>query len=472
MYHYPTSYKSPSLIITVGFLVCMLLPMEVRALQEDSHILDMTDFGLEPDAGNDACQAVARALERAKAMEGDITIHFPRGQYDFYKQTADTTHYMVSGIHQCWDFTIAIHIKDQSNITLSGDCSTFIFHGEMTPIAIVNSQNILIKDLIIDHARPNVSEFRVLDYGDNWIDVRIHPDSDYMIDDKGGFWWINADGETYKAGTAQWYDPQKDITRRTWDPSKSAIRSEQYPDGRVRFYFSQPTQTQIGLIYQTRFPIRKNQGALVYNSEMVEWRNVTVRFSPGLGFLGQFSRDLTFQNVRIEPDPQSGRTCASFADGFHLCGCSGNILIENCRLVGLQDDHMNIYGNQMIVEGKADSHTILASFSSDEQQCDIDMFSKGDQISLNDPRTLLPVYLDTVRRIDWSENMDFRITLAGEIGGDIEGFILENRTKIPDLVEIRNNYLGRVPTRSILMYSSKKSVIENNVIHRSPMPLF
>jgi hypothetical protein len=423
-----------------------------------------------PDSGEDAGPAVRAALDKAKSIRGAVTLSFPKGRYDFFKQSADTARYMVSGIHQCWDFTIAIHVKDQDNLTIAGDSALFMMHGEMTPLAIVNSTNILIKELSIDHARPTVSEFRIMKISDTWVDVQIHPDSDYMIDKNGGFWWINADGHTYKAGTAQWYDPRREMTQRTWDPSQEALRSEELARGRVRFYFDRQPQTKTGLVYQTRFPIRKNQGALVYNAENVEWRDVTVIFSPGLGFLGQFSRNLTFNRVRIEPDPKSGRTCASFADGFHLCGCSGTILIENCRLIGLQDDHMNIYGNQLIVTSIVDRRTITAHFESEEQQCGLDMFENGDQITLIHPQTLQPVHSNRVACIEWGENQNFLITMKDEVPEVIKGYILENQAKVPDLVEIRGNYLGRVPTRSILMYCSKKSVIENNIIHRSPMP--
>lgn len=461
---------STHLFTGLCLVMFFMIPMRIIASQGETDTLNITDYGILPNSGKDACLAVRTALEKARSLEGAVILHFPKGRYDFYKQTADTTRYMVSGIHQCWDFTIAIHLKDQKNITLSGDSSTFLIHGEMTPIAIVNSENVLIKDIIVDHIRPNVSEFQVVDVGENWMDVQIHPDSKYHIDEQGGFWWINADGETYKAGTAQWFDPQKDITRRTWDPSKVLTRSEETSNGNVKFYFSHKPETRIGLIYQTRFAIRKNQGALIYKSIRVEWRDVTVRFSPGLGFLSQFSKDLTFRRVKMEPDPASGRTCASFADGFHLCGSSGNILVESCRLVGLQDDHMNMYGNQMMIEAKEGPRTIRASFSSKEQQCDIDMFAEGDEITLNDPLTLLPVIYNRVVKTEWAEKMHFLITLEKEIEGEVEGMILENRTKIPDLVEIRNNYLGRVPTRSILMYSSRKSVIENNIFHRAPMP--
>lgn len=434
-------------------------------------ILRITDFGLNPDSGTDACQPVRAALDQARKMKGKVSILFPRGKYDFYKQTADTATYKVSGIHQCWNFTIAIHIAEQKNISLVGDSALFMMHGEMTAMAIVNSENILIKGIIIDHVRPAVSEFRVLEVTDKWIDVQIHPDSKFEINEQGKFRWINADSERFEAGTAQWYDPRQDKTRRTWDPSKMAVQSGLIGEGKVRFYLDRISpEIRPGIIYQTRFPVRKNQGALIYSSGNIEWQNVTIQHSPGLGFLGQFCHNLSFKHVRIAPDPASGRTCASFADGFHLCGCSGHIIIENCHLVGLQDDHMNIYGNQVVVVKKENLFTIKTAFASEEQQCDTNLFQPGDSVALLHPKSLLPVYISRIERTIWAENKEFQITLQKKIEGDVQGFILENLTKMPTLVEIRGNYLGRVPTRSILMYSSKKSVIENNIIHRSPMP--
>jgi hypothetical protein len=124
----------------------------------------------------------------------------------------------------------------------------------------------------------------------------------------------------------------------------------------------------------------------------------------------------------------------------------------------------------MIVDQIKGSKTFIARFESREQQCDIALFSRGDQITILNPQSLLPIHQNQVVKTEWAPDNKFRITLENEIPAGYTGYILENQTKVPDLVEIRGNYLGRVPTRSILMYCSKKSIIENNIIHRSPMP--
>jgi hypothetical protein len=131
---------------------------------------------------------------------------------------------------------------------------------------------------------------------------------------------------------------------------------------------------------------------------------------------------------------------------------------------------MNIYGNLMVVDRKNKATGLLAFFSSDEQRCDTSMFSPGDRVIFRDPATLLPLEENTVVKTDWAENERFMITMEKEIRGEVTGSFLENLTKIPDLVEIQGNYLGRVPTRSILMYASMKSIIEKNIFHRSQMP--
>jgi hypothetical protein len=92
--------------------------------------------------------------------------------------------------------------------------------------------------------------------------------------------------------------------------------------------------------------------------------DVNLYFCTGLGIVAQLSEDLTFRRVKIEPRQGSGRTCASFADGLHCCNCSGQVLIEDCRIVGTQDDPVNVYGDDLVIKSRAKPNELVLSYPS------------------------------------------------------------------------------------------------------------
>jgi hypothetical protein len=188
----------------------------------------------------------------------------------------------------------------------------------------------------------------------------------------------------------------------------------------------------------------------------------------GLGFVGQFCQNVTLRNLRMEPSPESGRTNAGFADAVQMMNCRGRILIEGCRMLGLHDDHINIYGQLMKVQAVEGPRTIRAIYTSGETQGHMN-FRPGDVIGFRDPATLADVGQGKVVKAELLDDTTMRIEVEGELPEKPEGFWAENRTWIPDEVVIRGNYFGRVPTRSILMYLAREAIIENNVFHRIPM---
>ena len=111
---------------------------------------------------------------------------------------------------------------------------------------------------------------------------------------------------------------------------------------------------------------------------------------------------------------------------------------------------------------------LTAVFTSNETEGFLN-FRKGDRLILRNPVNL---DAEDEYRVEESRLMDdktMRIWLDGDISEKHQDYWIENGTWIPEKVSIRGNYFGRVPTRSILMYVARESVIESNTFHRIPM---
>jgi len=74
--------------------------------------LDITAFGATPDSGQDAGPAVMAALAKARDMEKPVTIRFPKGRYDFFKNSATEVHHPVTAVHQQWDHVTPFYLAD------------------------------------------------------------------------------------------------------------------------------------------------------------------------------------------------------------------------------------------------------------------------------------------------------------------------------------------------------------------------
>ena len=71
----------------------------------------------------------------------------------------------VNGKH-----SVAIFLKDKKDIVIDGNGATLLIHGKMTPFIFDGCENITLKNLAIDYARPTMNEMRVLEkQGDGYL---------------------------------------------------------------------------------------------------------------------------------------------------------------------------------------------------------------------------------------------------------------------------------------------------------------
>ena len=101
----------------------------------------------------DATGPVQRALEEIRLAGEKTTLLFPRGEYHFYKENAQVRQYHTSNTDTLSypDKTIGILLEGQRDLTIDGDGSVFIFHGNMMALAVVDSVNIELKNFSWDY---------------------------------------------------------------------------------------------------------------------------------------------------------------------------------------------------------------------------------------------------------------------------------------------------------------------------------
>ncbi|MFC4810081.1 right-handed parallel beta-helix repeat-containing protein [Paenibacillus sp. GCM10023250] len=430
----------------------------------------LTDYGAVPDSGRDALPAMRRAIEAAERHAGPAVLECPPGRYDFYPGEAARAPYYITNTASEEENpdvtkTIAILLKGIGRLTLDGNGSLFLFHGRVTMLALDGCDDVEIRDLHLDYVRPTVAEMTVTAAGTGYMDVEVHPDSRYELQDGKVYW--TGDGWRFNAGPMQAFDP---VRNRTWriDNLGEAARAEELAPGRLRFHLDGASGEPAGRVLQVRDGLRDQVGVFIHRSRNIRLTGGGIHFMHGLGIVCQYSEDLRFSELDLSPRPETGRTVTAFADFIHVSGCRGRVEIEGCRFIGGHDDPVNVHGTHLRLVGMPEPNRVLLRFMH-PQTYGFQPFFPGDEAAFVKSATLLPYGSGRVRAVQAVSPRDWLLTLEADAPAGAEpGDAVENVTWNPEL-HVHGNYFARIPTRGVLVTTRRKAVIEGNVFDGTTM---
>ena len=164
--------RNPKKLLT-WLLLCSLLlgnlsflPAQAKEKEDKAVHLDASEYGIDPTGEKDSTEAVQKALAAAKKEEEKgqkVVLEFPRGEYQIYKDKAEVRNYHTSNTNSLEhpQKTIGILIEEHKNLTIDGNGSLFMMHGNMMALAVVKSENIKLKNFSWDFEVPTVSEMTI-----------------------------------------------------------------------------------------------------------------------------------------------------------------------------------------------------------------------------------------------------------------------------------------------------------------------
>lgn len=469
-------------------------------------ILRVTDYGADPAGEQDSTQAVQAVLEAARNTSGPVTLLFPKGEYHFYKDFAPKRLYHTSNTDSCShpEKTIAILIEDQEDLTLDGDGSLFLMHGNLMALAVVRSKRIVLRDFSWDFAVPTVSEMTVTGFGkkglSHYTDFYIAGAFPFTISGGRSVLWTG--GESLRGTGPYWtqknqhngwsvvgYDPNTGISRRysiLQGPFARARKIERLAPNRMRvtYFGKRPEIQKTGMVYELcASKTRETAGAFNWESEDLLIEKVNVHYMHGFGWLTQMCRDVTYRDCRFMPRSGTGKFTTSFADLIHASGVAGTMTVENCVFGHAHDDPINLHGTFTRVEKRLDARTLMLRYVH-KQQGGFPQFHTGDEVIFYARDTLAPLCgkeetYRVVKAIHPGEggnslktmtvtfDRDLPEEIMDKIGSEPK-YVAENVTFTANVV-IRNNFFTTIPTRGILCTQRKKVLIENNVFQNMAM---
>lgn len=436
-------------------------------LSAQTPVIDVTDFGAEPDSGKDALPAVQRAIEACR-QQGAGKLVFPPGRYDFHPASAQDIDYFASNTTDNNPKHCAMVFREFKGLTVEGNGSEWIFHGKMQPVTVERCQDFTLRGVTIDFKVPFVAEAKILEVSAEAIDIRISPESPFVLENGK----LVFTGENWRSGVWSLMEltPDGMVVPTTWDlplgNNWNGYRAEALSENRVRLHHSFQRLPEVGNTLVLRHSPRDHMAVFLLRSKNVLIEDVTIHTAPGLAFLAQYCDTVTLQQIQVVPNEEHGRLTSAHADGLQVSGCKGQILLENSRFQGQMDDPVNVHGTNVRVEEILDASRLRCRFMHGMSTGMI-WGETGDSVSFLDRATLLSRGTGTIKAFTRIDRDQFEVAFENPIP---EGLVvqdaLENLTWSPD-VEIRNCDFGYNRARGLLISTPGRVRILNNEFRSS-----
>lgn len=417
----------------------------------------------------------------AGTREKPVTIKFLPGVHTIASNNVKRLEMFVSNSQDSTDpKPVGILVQNCRHLRLEGGGidgagkTLILYDVRMVQVFNDHSEDIAFSGLVFDLKRPTVSEFRVLEVGASNAVIQVAEGSDYAIEN-GKFYWK---GDWGPGGFCQTLILKEGRCHRSraprgWTGQGQADAIATALDGRkVRLdYSGGESGLKPGCQYHFRNTVRDRVS--VHNSRCkdIVFRDCDFYALTGMGFVSQFTENIICQRVHVAPPRDSIRTCAAWADIFQFSNCKGDILVDSCRLSGMQDDALNCHGTYLRIAGKGGEQQLLVRYVH-PQTYGFAPYASGDEIAVinagnmreypGNPRA-------QVSKVERVTDKDWLVTVNGPIPAFKDNDVIDNITWNPNIT-VRNNHISVDPVRGFLLGTRGRIVIESNTFERCRMP--
>jgi hypothetical protein len=417
----------------------------------------------------------------AGTKEKPVTIRFLPGVHEFTSDEALRRPWFISntGDDAFLPKPVAILVEDAKHLRIEGGGTdgagrTLILMGGPTrTIQVVNhrAEDIAFSGLVFDLKRPTVSEFRVLEARPDSVVIRVAEGCTYEIKD-GKFAWTGDLGTGWTMAQEAIPETGRAWRLDRWDPFASAVATD-LGASRVRLAFPKGNPGMLkGRQFQFRSTLHDSVSFHNARSKDIVFKNCEVNGLVNMGFVSQFTENVTYQGVNIIPPKGTIRTCPAWSDGFHFANCRGQVLIESCRLSGMGDDAVNYHGIHLGIAGQPAENQLHLRFMQG-QTFGFAPYAPGDELAVIDHNTLLERSGNPRRTVAAvsplpgdSTGKNWLVTLDGPAPAFAPGDVVDNLTWQAN-VTVRSNFIELASCRGILVTTRGKAVIEDNTINSS-----
>lgn len=457
------------------YILCFFIFIVIGLpIQAKNYHLDK--YGLKANTTDNTAPVLADIIKKIVTEHkgtSPIILRFDKGTYHFYPTPALEREYYISNHDQNNPKQVGIPLEGLKNIVFDGQGSTFIFHGRMLPLSIVNCENCVFKNFSVDFENPHIIQFKVLqnDIENGKITFEVAPWVKYKVEN--GIFTAYGDGWQHTPQACIAFNgATRHIVFNTSDLGVNFRKVEEIaPSTIIAHNWKEPKLVE-GTVIAGRTWYRPTPGIFVHHSKDTRVTNVKVHYAEGMGLLAQLCENITLDGFSVclkgKDDP---RYFTTQADATHFSGCKGKITSINGLYEGMMDDAINIHGTYLKVMERIDDHTLLGAYMHSQSwgfkwgdSGDTVQFIKSPTMELrgnkNTITSITPVDQTTAHgaklfRIRFAEPLLPEITAEGKFG-------IENLTWTPQVL-FSHNIIRNNRARGSLFSTPKKTVVTDNL---------
>ncbi|MBR5781818.1 MAG: alpha-1,3-galactosidase B [Bacteroidales bacterium] len=404
--------------------------------------------------------------------DDEVVIRFKKARYDFYPQDAQQREYYISNHDQNQPKAIGICLEQWNKLTIDGNGSEFIFHGQMLPIAVVNSSNITLTDFSIDFENPHIAQVEILHNDENeGISFRVEPWVSYRINENGIF-ETYGEGWKYQQNTGIAFEKEsRHIVYQTsdlWINTKDVV---EIGERRLHAPNWKDKRLKAGTIVAMRTWKRPAPGIFLDHSNDTYINKVNIHYAEGMGLLAQRCCNIRLNHFNVCLKENDKRYFTTQADATHFSQCKGMIRSEHGLYEGMMDDAINVHGVYLKVKERCDNNTLICRYEH-SQAWGFAWGDTGDSVCfvrsksmemldhINIIKEIRPYDKDVTRGAK-----EFIITFEKELPEEInkdESFGIENLCWTPEVI-FSHNIVRNNRARGALFSSPLRTVCEDNI---------
>ncbi|MCQ2158938.1 MAG: right-handed parallel beta-helix repeat-containing protein [Bacteroidales bacterium] len=447
---------------TIISLLILLLPLQSVQAKGTVFLKDYLDKCENSEA--DAMPAIRAALDCcARTRAGELVL--PRGVINIRPEHAYEHLEAISNNSQSLK-RVAFLMKGMKDFRITGDGTTLMFNGFMSPFSLEGCKGIRISGIDIDYARPFVSEGRILSAGKGWMELSFSESFPVEIRD-GLAVFLDKDGVEYPYCNLLEFDTRKkEVAYGVHDwwlwnnvlPAKK-VGENAYRFEREDFDGMTPGNTMVFGAAQRLHP-----AFTLWECENFCLEDVNLYNAGGMGVIAQCCRNVTLNRVRVVPTPGSDHIVSISADATHFVNCKGYIRMTDCEFRNQKDDATNIHGWYMAVDSVLCRRSALLRWRNGAQ-CGIRFLKKGMRLEFADPATLTTYAHLRVRKVEYLNSEYALVKFREHIPARVRPMdVVAEDDSYPDVL-ISGCYIGNNRARGLLIGSRGKVVIEKNTFH-------
>lgn len=436
-----------------------------------NNVIELSDYGIKPNSEQSVTSSFVEVIDAISKFKGDtVVLEFEKGVYNFYPSDSSVREYYISNHDQDNPKMVGMAFENIENLVIDGNGAELIFHGRMLPMSLINTKNVIVRNLSIDFDKPHIGQITIVenDTKNHTITYDIAPWMDFEFRGRD---FINKgyECENHLISAIAFNPTTRHILYQTSDVHYGGGEPEFLSERRVKVRWNNPALVE-GTVLAMRSWYRPTPGIFVADAQDTKFENVKVHYAEGMGLLVQMSENITLDGfsvcLRGDDDP---RYFTTQADATHFSACKGVIISQNGLYEAMMDDAINVHGTYLKIEERVDDYTVKGRYMH-PQAWGFRWGEVGDSVQFVTPQTMELVgsvnHVKSIKSAD-TETIKgakvFLITFTEPLAQDVvEACGIENLSWTPEVI-FSDNVIRNNRARGALFSTPRATLVERNL---------